>query len=191
MDPRYLRSERALRDAVLVLAAERAVNGLSVAEVCRRAGVTRDTFYRHAESPLALLAAALDDGLALIVSRPGGIAGEEDSGAGIRESERQLLGFVAAHAEIYRQALQPHMLAGLRAGLESRIRDSLLDHLMAHPEILPPGVDREDARALRALAAYAAAGTVGAIEIWLEEEPLDIERGMAVIFAASPEFWIR
>ena len=60
-DPRFLRSQERLRAAVLELAAGRSAESITVAELCRAAGVTRDTFYRHAESPVALLVAALGE----------------------------------------------------------------------------------------------------------------------------------
>src|SRR6516164_2195358 len=54
---------RRLLDAVRVLAAERPIHQISVAALCHRAGLTRDTFYRYAARPVDVLARAMDDDL--------------------------------------------------------------------------------------------------------------------------------
>ncbi|WP_327436570.1 MULTISPECIES: hypothetical protein [unclassified Streptomyces] len=187
MDSRFLRSQRSLRTAVLQLAAEQSPQSLSVAAVCRVAGVTRDTFYRHAGSPVDLLASALGEEIAEVVGGYGDMSGLADFRAG----EHALLTHVAGRAVVYRNALDPQLLAPLRANLERVIRDYLRDHLSRHPENLPVGIEAEDLSAVGVVAAYAAAGTVGAVEAWLAEEPLDVERGVRLILAASPEFWFR
>lgn len=56
---------------MLQLAAEQSPQSLSVAAVCRVAGVTRDTFYRHAGSPVDLLASALGEEIAEVVGGTG------------------------------------------------------------------------------------------------------------------------
>lgn len=111
--------------------------------------------------------------------------------ADFRAGEHALLTHVAGRAVVYRNALDPQLLAPLRANLERVIRDYLRDHLSRHPENLPVGIEAEDLSAVGVVAAYAAAGTVGAVEAWLAEEPLDVERGVRLILAASPEFWFR
>lgn len=185
MDPRYARSQRALRDAALTLAAAAPLQSISVTEVCRTAGVTRDTFYRHAPSPVELVAAALGEELAEAIGRHEPLSGIE----AFRAAERSLLQHVAVRAEVYRNAMGPQLLAPLRANLEGTIHSTLRAHLDQHPPSVPAGVDGSDADALDIVAAYAAAGTVGAVERWIHATPLDVDRGVAVIIAASPEFW--
>lgn len=46
-DQRSRRTKGRIKDALLVLLASRGFNELSVSELCREAGVTRSTFYRH------------------------------------------------------------------------------------------------------------------------------------------------
>ncbi len=54
-DARAIRSRKALLDAALELASEKPIEEVIVDEVCERSGVSRATFYRHAQSPSSLL----------------------------------------------------------------------------------------------------------------------------------------
>lgn len=187
MDPRYRRSREALRAAVYRLAEAQPIAEVSVTDLCREAGVTRDTFYRHAASPLELLADVLREELEGIARAHPDLGGGSGPEAGMRAGVRALLVHVAEHHGVYRHAARPHLLGPLRNVLEVVVGGSLEAHARAHPEILPP--EAESADDVRLLAAYAAAGTVGALEVWLEAEPLDVERGERLVLAASPAFW--
>lgn len=189
MDPRFRRSRDALRAAVLELAAGMPVAEVSVTAICREAGVTRTTFYQHAASPTDLLADALGDEIAQVIAMFQDDDGSIRAGAGFRDSERALLQHIADRAVVYRGALSPHLLPQLRANIERVIRTGLVAHLHRYPSSLPRGVVATDESALHLLAAYAAGGTVAAIELWLVDEPADVERGVRLIFAASPDFW--
>jgi len=189
MDPRFLRSREALRKTIYEMASRRSITEISVAELCRAAGVTRDTFYRHASSPTNLLSDLLVEDIETVTND---FRLREDDDLPIRgfaAAERALLGHVATHAAVYRTAMQPHLIAPLRDNLERIIRMVLEEHLLEHPEVRPKGVDANDAAASRLLASYASSGTVGAIESWLRESELDIDRGVRLILAASPQFW--
>lgn len=194
MDPRYLRSQTALRTAVHRLASEQSISEISVAQLCREAGVTRDTFYRHASSPLVLLADMLGSEIERVVGAYQNEAGAIRDGADFPAAERALLAHVVDNIAVYRAAMEPRMLAPLRHNFEHTIRLGLLAYLGEHPEILPAGVAADDESAARLLASYAASGTVGAIESWvLDAEPgvaPDIDRGVRLILAASPQFWL-
>lgn len=198
MDPRYERTQRQLRRAVYELAAERPVGEIAVAELCRAAGVTRDTFYRHATSPTTLLAEALGDELTAAIEavrdeHSGRLGPGErlDGEALMRQSERALLQHLRTHAAVYRNAMAAGLVPELRAQLETVIFDALAEHALAHPSILPEAIAPDDQQALEITTAYAASGTVGAIERWLRHDPLDVDRGAALILAASPGFWLR
>ncbi|HEY0249582.1 MAG TPA: hypothetical protein VGC45_15120 [Gryllotalpicola sp.] len=190
MDPRYRRSREALRAAVYELAAVQPVTEITVTELCRVAGVTKDTFYRHASSPLGLLADMLSEELEAFAAPPAGVAGRAAADGGLRAAEHSLLEHVATHAEVYRAAMRPQLTMLLRSNLERIVRDALIAQLHERPEIIPSEVDRDDEAALRLLASYAASGTVGAIESWLAEPELDVDRGVRLILAASPRFWL-
>ncbi|RYJ04549.1 MAG: TetR/AcrR family transcriptional regulator, partial [Actinomycetales bacterium] len=103
MDARRRRSRDRLHRAVLDLARDEAATDLTVTQVADAAGVHRSTFYEHADSPAALLQAALLaelDGLrADLLADP--------SDEAVRQVTHGVLEHVRAHAPIYRRGLAP------------------------------------------------------------------------------------
>lgn len=182
MDARATRTRTALHDAVLALAAEQPIDEISAAAVSRAAGITRDTFYRHAESPLELLADALGSELDALRTRL-------DETPTIRDAERHLLEHVRDRAAVYRGTMHPSIAAPVRARLELQLRAGLEDWARRQPGIVPPRL-AGDPTALRMAVAYASAGTVGAIEEWLRQGALDVESGIEIVLTASPAWWL-
>lgn len=183
MDARARRSREALRDAVIALAGRMPIDDVTVSAICRAAGVTRDTFYRHAESPVHLLADALSaeiDAAMEILPRTDAIG----------DGERALLEHVRRRGDVYRGSMDPLLAAPIRGNLEASIRSGLLLWADLHPQIVP-ATFAGDPSAMRIAVAYAAAGTVGAIEEWLRSGDDDIDRAVRLILAASPEWWLR
>lgn len=181
MDPRARRTQERLRAAALELASTTRLSQISVTEVCRAAGVTRDTFYRHASGVVELTADALEAELGAVTSALG-------ADAAIGDGERMLLEHVHARAAVYRSAMEPLLAAPVRAGLERSLREGLEQWVHRRPGIVPAAI-AGDAAALSLAVAYAAAGTVGAIEQWLRADTVDLDRAVAVILAASAEWW--
>lgn len=183
MDARARRSQEKLRTTVISLAAGAPIAEITVSAICREAGVTRDTFYRHAASPVDLLAVALsaeiDDLMAVL-----------PESEAIGDGERILLEHVRRRAAVYRGAMHPLLAAPVRSNLERSIRGGLVLWARLHPHIVP-AVLVDDEPAMTMAIAYAAAGTVGAIEEWLRGDDMDIDRAVEVILAASPEWWLR
>jgi len=193
MDPRQARTRRALRDAIYELAAAKPIDQVTVAEVSRAASITRDTFYRHAATPVHLLADFLGEELDDFLAAHADLPERSDSELSVfDESERDLLQHVAGHATIYRNAMSPRLIGPLRDALIDRIETALANHLQRHPNIAPAredGIPRE--RHVRMLVAYAGTGTVGAIEEWLRSGDLDdIDAAARTIIAASPDWWL-
>ena len=178
-DPRAQRSRAALRAAVLELAASQPVDDLTVAAICRRAEVTRDTFYRHATSPAALLADALAAEIDAIGPRER-----------LDESERDLWEHVRGRAAVYRGAMNPSLSSTVRARIEQAFRHALAEWLDEHPGALPDALRHEPGGRDLAVA-YAAGGTVAAIEHWLRSGDDDIDSAARSVLAASPEWWLR
>ena len=58
MDARARRSRESLRRAVIALSGRMPIATVTASAICLEAGVTRDTFYRHAANPEDLLADA-------------------------------------------------------------------------------------------------------------------------------------
>ncbi len=190
-DPRFTRSARALADAVLDLAAERPVELISVTEIARRAGVTRATFYNHANSPAALLAqtveAELDE-----------IRGHFMEGAGAhpeavervwRLAELEVVEHVLSHAEVYRVGLAP------AAGAHGSVLADVLAHhleegLLAYASARSPGIADQDSTRLAMAAAFVSQGTVGALRAWLVAPgPHEAEFAVDWIVAMVPGLW--
>jgi AcrR family transcriptional regulator len=63
-DPRYVRTEAAIRSAFLELVREVPVASVTASSVCRRAGISRNAFYLHHSGVAALYAAMVDELLA-------------------------------------------------------------------------------------------------------------------------------
>ncbi|CAH0140922.1 hypothetical protein [Microbacterium foliorum] len=183
MDARSRRSRESLRAAVLLLAGSTPITELTASAICVHAGLTRDTFYRHADSPVSLLADALSAEIDAAMT----VLPHTDA---IGDGERALLEHVRRRADVYRGAMHPLLAAPVRSTLERSIRAGLVLWAELHPAIVPSEF-ATDAAAMRIAVAYAAAGTVGAIEEWLRSEDDDIERAVRLILAASPEWWLR
>jgi AcrR family transcriptional regulator len=60
-DPRCVRTRRAVQHAFMDLVGEADVDTVSVQQVCRKAGVSRSTFYLHYQDKYALLAKCMLD----------------------------------------------------------------------------------------------------------------------------------
>jgi AcrR family transcriptional regulator len=182
MDARSQRSRGLLRQAVLTLAAATPIAEVTASAICVEAGVTRDTFYRHADGPVELLADALSAEIAEAME----ILPQAEA---IGEGERALIEHVHRRAAVYRGAMHPLLAAPVRSNLEASIRSGLELWARLHPDIVPR-VFAEDPPAMRIAVAYAAAGTVGAIEEWLRSDDDDRDRAVRLILAASPEWWL-
>ena len=176
---------------MLQLARERPLDSISVSEVAIAAGVTRDTFYRHASSVVDLLVAALSLELTAMADRYAPIlANPPVTSDLVFSAESDLLRHVANNATIYRSALRAELGSPVRKALTEFVRRTLENELRLRPEIAPDALGTLDDRTIGMATAYAASGTVGAIEVWLETGELtDIEAAARVIIAASPEWW--
>jgi len=192
MDARSRRSRVALTDAVYRLAVEKGIDHLTVTDVAAEAGVSRDTFYRHAADPVELLCSGLADELTESVSAYLAmpvVTGSEDSvflapAAAVMEHMRD-------HAAIYRQAPGSKSGARFTAVIEAASRQVIETHLDNHPEIVPaqllPMTD-----AIRQMSlGYASSGATAAFFAWiLSDELEDVRHYAQVVLASGPEWWL-
>ncbi|WP_286308497.1 hypothetical protein [Agromyces mangrovi Wang et al. 2018] len=166
------------------------LSDVSVTDAARAAGISRDTFYRHAPSVADLLAAALgaelDAAVADFAAAPG--TGRER----FETAEHALFAHIAGRRAVYLHAMSPRLASPVRVMLLERVEVSLRGYLAEHPEVAPEPDGALTGDALYDLyAAYGAAGTVGAIEHWLlggaAGDPDAVARG--VLAVSAPWWW--
>lgn len=167
-DPRTLRSQVALTVAIIDLASRQSVSDISITELCRRAGVTRRTFYNHAQSPVQLLRRALTEELDLV--RDAMIRDTADQDANLEAAVRRSLGSIIDHVQHHRaiyhdpatrrihpelyQLLSDHFFAAAHTSITTAVR-----------RIPDPGPDADQrALATDVLASYVAHAYAGVIE---------------------------
>lgn len=182
-----------LRAAVLGLASETAVSAIKVADLCRAAGVSRDTFYRLAESPVQLLASIFDEELAgLDKLEPG--PGPTSASQLMSDTTRLWLEHMARHEAIYRAALAPHLPPEMICVLHAHIEGVLVRYMTSNPEVLPTVLGQDPTfKHVGQFASYAIAGAIGVVERELEETAsgFNVDELLAVIHAAAAEWWFR
>lgn len=193
MDPRARRSRDRLFAAVLELAAAGRIDDVSVSEVARAAGVTRDTFYRHASSVSELLTMALAERLVEFVAASvgDGLPDRSELVGILASAEIGLVRHIAGLGSVYRTALGGSTAAPVRRALTAFLQENIVVALREYPDIAPLPESELDDRSRAMIAAYAASGTVGAIEVWLELGDLDDVVGATRIIAAGAPAWWR
>ena len=179
-----------LRAAALELAAERPIGQLSVTELCRAAGVTRDSFYRFAAGPEELLASAI--AAEIDAPTPVDLTGLDLAQVGdvLFGGVRQFLGYVHRRSDVLRLAMAPQLSGPVRAVLVAQLEAGLRHYVRTHPEIVPALDGRalsDDERAM--LIAQTANGSIGAIERWLALGMDDVDHGVRLIAMGSAAWW--
>lgn len=171
-DPRWLRSRKALTEAVLELASEHPIHLITVNTVTKRAGIDRTTFYNHAESPEALLSTTLRDELDDLFDRfHNTLKSQQRTPQEAQEQGiRTILEHVARRRAIYR--------ASLRNGNDNLLQSVIGAHLAKKAMVLleESFYQFRDGAKLDAFGRQFAArgvawGMVGTLTTWLRESP--------------------
>lgn len=182
-----------MTSAVIEFASAGRLDDVSVSELSRAAGVTRDTFYRHATSVTDLLTVALSE--RLVSDFEGYISTFPPRSALVdvlARSEGDLLRHIRSLGVVYRTALSGQNSGPVRRGLVDFLQNNLETALREYPDLAPLPAEEMDTRATSMIAAYAAAGTVGAIEEWLASDDLDdIDQAARIIASGAPLWWSR
>ena len=181
-DPRMARTDRALADAVLRLAAQGPVSRISVAELTAAAGVTRPTFYNRYRNPLELLLTVLDADLAEVYRREKQWrAAERPSGdEALRRATGEVVDHVARFAGVYRQALDDPADRGVYEALVRHFTEYSLA-FMASADL--PAGNRD------LMAQFVSHGFAGAIEAWLADGGLSTDDLVDAVVACAPVWW--
>jgi AcrR family transcriptional regulator len=189
-DPRAVRTQEALRAAVLRLAAEKRVEDISVSELTAAAGVNRTTFYRHADSAADVLRQALYQDFDVIRAELLTIDNDLENyrAAWVAVSSR-----IAEHIEhflpIYRRglgddaALSPALMRMAAEHFEASMRG----YLRRFPRLIPQ-VSSQASDALElASARFVAAGSVELMRTWVQSPaPRDPADYAAISMAVMP-----
>jgi AcrR family transcriptional regulator len=184
-DPRISRTDQALAQAIVELAAQQPVSRITVADLAGQAGVTRATFYNRYSSPLELLIQVLYADLERVHRL------EDARRAGGRYSAVQMLrlatGDVADHVErfmaVYQHALHDPADDGVYEALVRHFTDYGLAFMArsTHPDL--PGTNR------RVMAQFVAHGFAGAIKAWLSDHSVTKTELVEAAVACAPVWW--
>jgi AcrR family transcriptional regulator len=199
MDARAQRTRQGLAHTILDLARQRPLTQISVTDLSRAAGITRPTFYAHADSPGDLLAAVL--GRQLETLTDAATAAAEPGAAWDDAPGIALVDHVRDNAAIYRQNLDGRLPHELRNVLIDHTERTVIAHFLRHPGVLPlprsaPSDGQVDVaetqyRLAALYAEMAASGTVAALEVWLSgTDPLDTEWVVRAIRLGSAR-WVQ
>lgn len=162
MDPRIARTRTSLQSALLELAHENGLNGVTVAEITERAGVNRSTFYQHYDDKDTLLADALDAAMAQIGSTVGASVDPD----GVPAEIHAYLHHVRENIALYREVLGDHGSAIVSARLRQRLDAIISRSIAASPADPYPDVPLDIA------VAGVAGAAIGVIRAWVARDPL-------------------
>lgn len=157
MDPRIARTRRSLREALIALARERAVDEISVADIAEQAQINRSTFYQHYPDKGVLLADVLD---AVIQDAMSAVTVEHTSA----DLQQLLVGYLE-HVRDNRALYQRIFSDAVSSGVQARMRERLEGLLMAR---MQPGQDMVGGLPSGIAAASITGAAVAIIATWVQ-----------------------
>jgi AcrR family transcriptional regulator len=191
-DPRQRRTRAALTEALLRLLEHDPLDSITVARLCREAGVHRTTFYAHAPGVHAFALAVFTqdlDRLAAVDVEPEGELPEHVAERYL-DSLTMVLDHVAVERAGYRALFGSASRGVFRAVLDERMRRRARLALEVWRAQGVPGAPVAD-EAIDEAAAYIAGGLVGAIEAWAMGDETDAAASAARIATLMPGWWPR
>ncbi|WP_350348926.1 TetR/AcrR family transcriptional regulator [Agromyces sp. G08B096] len=192
LDARQLRTRAALGEALVRLLERKRLDDISVAELCREAGVHRTTFYGHFDSVAGFALAEFSQGIDRIaeVDVEPGAESPADIAQRYLASMREILLHVAEERAGYRALFGSATRGVFRSALDDRLRVRARIALEIWREQGVPGAPRSDA-AIEQAAAFIAGGLVGALEAWALGEETDVADASERVYALMPSWWPR
>ncbi|OEU91355.1 TetR/AcrR family transcriptional regulator [Streptomyces oceani] len=170
-DPRVRRSERALQIAVLDLVGERDLESITIADITRRAGVGRATFYLHYKDRDDALLAAVEESVAEVARRAAQCCPTHFTAGAVGTPEPLVSLFVYFHENIrlYRVLFGPDGSARLAHRVRIAVTEQITQELADLDVPAPSGRGRlVVTRAARA--AFLAGALLGTVAAWLEAD---------------------
>lgn len=186
VDPRIVRTERAVEEAVLALAATRPVSRISVSELAAAAGVSRATFYNRYATPLDALTRALRRDLR--VGWEADVRRRAAGTASARDALRLANAAVVDHVERFRAVYGggPEHDAGDQGvfdALTEHFIEYALDFMHTSGHAPPGGIDR------RIVARFLAHGLAGALRAWLRDGGPGRDDLVEALSCVAPPWW--
>lgn len=192
LDARIRRTQRQLRDAALELAAEQSIEDVSVADLARRAGINRATFYKHAQSPLQVLREALVDDLDSM--RLEFLGDAEDPDADLvalwRQAARNTATHVARFEPVYRRGFADDSSGSVQSLLSRHIANSMQALFIERPEMLPAHRPQDHELLSAAFAASLGHGLTAILQVWFTAGADDVEVYADAVVHSLPEWML-
>jgi len=189
-DPRLIRTRELLRVTLRALLLERPLSSISVALLCREAGVHRTTFYGHAASVHQFAVAEFSADIDRLTTVP--VEPNAETPANVAERYRGSLQNVFSHVAgdrpAYRMLFTSDSSGAFRAALESVLRPHADTALRVFEELGVPGAPTRGATRAEA-AAFIAGALVGTIDVWANSDEEDAAAASARITQLMPGWW--
>lgn len=183
-DPRQTRTRAALGDALMRLLANAPLDSISVASLCREAGVHRTTFYGHAggveEFAVDYLTRDLD-----LVATVDSTAGPGIDFSRYRTALITLLQHVADERALYRPLLNSRWGGSLRAAIDGRLRERFLIALDVFRASNVIGIPDQRSETV----AFLTGALVGMIASWAASDDEDAVAAADRVLALMPAWW--
>jgi AcrR family transcriptional regulator len=169
LDPRAVRTRRALVDAMAQMLEERETGDITVTDLVARAGVSRPSFYQHAGDIPSLVAAAGVDRLAAIFARSDALTVGLEGVDLARPTLHNIVADLAEQREFYRRVLRGVGGHDVSARVTDFVAGRLRDRLIA----AGPDPRTDD------LVVAIAAGATWLIIRWLDGDSADSPERMS------------
>lgn len=178
IDPRVERTRRAIWDALLSLTLQGGFDVVNVAQIARRAGINRSTFYAHFPDEHAVVREELARLLRDLRARnetPTPAAYARFDPTKPHPNALRWFAHVAAHEDFYRAVLVTGELAAFEGEVAALVTAYAKQRLREWPGPLRPELP------LSALIAASTAQNLGLVRWWLSQDPRPDPEAMAVM----------
>lgn len=186
-DARIVRTRAALHRAIIQLATEKPVPGITVSELAEVAGINRVTFYKHFASPAEALGSALS--LELDPARERFILGYTELTADPVEifvaSIDQILDHIERHRGLYLLSINTPQDGTVPNLLTDHFTETLQLYLAQRALHEPPLPEFE----VDVVSRFFGMGLVGAIKAWVLSGVSDRESFLRSVTTLAPSWW--
>lgn len=192
-DARYLKTQRSLRAAALLLARSEEISSISVSDLCRAAGVNRATFYRHATTPFEILEAAIVEDLDSLreVFLSGALDATPDFPSLWRQAVLGTVAHVERFSEVYRTGFGVGSYGQLQTLLSRHISTSMLYLLSENPGLLPPHDKSHEEFFIESAASSLGHGLTAVLQVWLRSGDGDVDLYSAAVMHTLPSWMVQ